>query len=83
LKKGDLVVIDTYPDFLVEDGAHSLTNHYHEPGIIVRGPYGGINIKRSRLDGTVTESVETRVADVLFGKRVVTQIPIENLKVIT
>ena len=83
MKKGDLVVLDVYPDFLVEDGAHTLLpDRRDEPGIIIKGPYGGINATRSRFDGKVIESVETKVVDVLFGKRVVTKIPIENLKVI-
>ena len=82
MKKGDLVIIDVYPDFLVEEGAERLQQHSNEPGIIIRGPYGSVNAVRSRHDGRVVESVETKVADVLFGKRVVTCIPIENLKVV-
>ena len=83
MKKGYLVKLDVYPDFLVEEGAEQLDRRRNEPGIIIKGPYGGINAVRSRLDGKIVESVETKVVDVLFGKRVVTKIPIENLKVIT
>jgi hypothetical protein len=81
MKKGDLVVLDVYPDFLVEEGAHTLVpDHRNPPGIIIKGPYGSINAVRSRVDGKVVESIETKVADVLFGKRVVTRIPVENLR---
>ena len=83
MKKGDLVILDAYPDFLVEEGADRLSpNRRDDPGIIIKGPYGSINAVRSRIDGKVIESVETAVVDVLFGKRVVTRIPIENLKVL-
>ena len=81
MKKGDLVVLDVYPDFLVEEGAHTLLpDNRTQPGIIIKGPYGSINTVRSRVDGKVMESIETKVADVLFGKRVVTRIPVENLR---
>ena len=81
MKKGDLVILDAYPDFLVEEGAHTLLPDRREhPGIIIKGPYGSINAVRSRIDGKVVESIETKVVDVLFGKRVVTRIPVENLK---
>ena len=81
MKKGDLVMLDVYPDFLVEEGAHTLLpDRREDPGIIIKGPYGSINAVRSRIDGKIVESIETKVVDVLFGKRVVTRIPVENLK---
>ena len=82
MKKGDLVVLDTFPDFLVEEGAERLRDDRNEPGIVIRGPYGAVSVIRSRIDGKAKESIETRVADVLFGRRVITRIPVENLKVI-
>jgi hypothetical protein len=47
------------------------------PGIVIKGPYGYI------LSGGSSKIVrETKVADVLFGARLIKKIPIQSLRVI-
>ena len=70
MKQGDLVN-------LIDDNARWLS-----PGIIVKGPYGAVTIEKSRWDGKVIESRETKVVDVLVGTRVISKFPIENLKIV-
>jgi len=70
MNKGDLVI--------PIDSSHI----WEAPGVIIKGPYGSVEVAEKRYDGKVTVSFETKVVDILIGRQVFTKIPIEKLKVL-
>ena len=75
MKKGDLVNFN-------EDYVEAIENTWQSPGLIIKGPYGTLETVRSRWDGKVVESRETKVVDVLVDHQIILKLPIEKLKVI-
>ena len=68
MTKGSLVVFELMHDALPSQSV---------PGIIIKGPYGCLlSDKETRM------AHETKVADVLFGARLIRKIPIQSLRVV-
>ena len=70
MKKGDLV------------NSVNANERWESPGIIIKGPYGFVETVKSRWDGKVVESRETKAVDVLVGRRVISKLSIEKLELV-
>jgi len=70
MKKGDLVM-PVIP-----------TDLWSTPGVIIKGPYGFVEKVKSRWDGKAMLTNETKVVDVLLDVEIISNIPIEKLKVL-
>ena len=73
MRKGDLV------EFIDPEGFIPASQ---VPGMIIKGPYGHVSPVRTRYDGKVALSTETKFVDVLLNNQVLSKIPIENLRVV-